>query len=277
MSYILDALKKSEKERQRGTVPDLMTTQDVMEEIPKRRPLWPYLLVGALVLNAGFLAGWLVWRSGKPPIVAQPAATQQRVAKTPDQGNRPAGAGSSVAIPQSAVSGDREPVTRSAEENKPVSGPKSPAAIKDVPKADGIRQSVQEPVKAGLQKNKEDKPAQTQTTNEKGPSRVAAAPPQQMPEVKRPDSASEPATLPAPVPNKLYSLQELPTSLRQSLPDFAISTHLFASDASSRMVRINGQSLREGQFLTAGLKVEEITSEGVVFSYQNYRFRVGLK
>jgi len=30
MSYILDALRKSEKERQQGTVPDFMTVQDAM-------------------------------------------------------------------------------------------------------------------------------------------------------------------------------------------------------------------------------------------------------
>jgi len=271
MSYILDALKKSEKERQRGTVPDLMTAQDVIEEGPKRLPLWPYLLVGALVLNAGLFAWWLAWRSGKPPVAAQPTAPQQLVAKAPDHENRSADAGPSVATPPST----REPLTRSAEEKKTVSRPEVPAAVINVPRVDGIRQPRQEQVKADMQRNKENKPAPA--THEKGLSEIASVPPQQTPAVKHSDAESEPAALPAPVPNKVYSLQELPASLRQSLPDFAISTHLFASDASSRMVRINGQLLREGQFLTAGLKLEEITFEGVVFSYQKYRFLVGLK
>jgi hypothetical protein len=72
-------------------------------------------------------------------------------------------------------------------------------------------------------------------------------------------------------------MQELPAAVRQNLPDFAVSTHLYTDDAPSRMVRINGQLLREGQFLAAELKLEEITPEGVIFSYHNYRFRVGLK
>jgi hypothetical protein len=42
------------------------------------------------------------------------------------------------------------------------------------------------------------------------------------------------------------------------------------------MVKINGQAMREGQDLIAGLKLEEITQNGVIFSYQNYRFRIGL-
>jgi hypothetical protein len=56
MSYILDALKKSEKEHQQGTVPDLMTVQDVMVQEPTKRPLLPYLLLVALLLNAALLA-----------------------------------------------------------------------------------------------------------------------------------------------------------------------------------------------------------------------------
>jgi hypothetical protein len=43
------------------------------------------------------------------------------------------------------------------------------------------------------------------------------------------------------------------------------------------MVKINGQMLREGQDLTDGLELKEITHDGVILSYQNYRFHVGLK
>jgi hypothetical protein len=43
------------------------------------------------------------------------------------------------------------------------------------------------------------------------------------------------------------------------------------------MARINGSMIREGEYLTAGLKLEEITPDGVIFSYQNYRFHVGPK
>ena len=44
MSYILDALKKSEKERQRGALPDMLTVQDIVAEKPARRLPWAYLL-----------------------------------------------------------------------------------------------------------------------------------------------------------------------------------------------------------------------------------------
>ena len=43
------------------------------------------------------------------------------------------------------------------------------------------------------------------------------------------------------------------------------------------MVRINGLTIREGQDLIAGLKLEKIISDGLIFSYQKYSFHVGLK
>jgi general secretion pathway protein B len=274
MSYILDALKKSERERQRGAVPDLMTTQDVMAQAPKKRSFWPYLLVGALILNAGLLAWWLAWHSKKPPVAAQPIAARQQAAKAPDQANRSADAGLSVTAPPSETAKRGEPAGSSAEEKKTVYRPEIPAAKIDVPAVDVTRPSQQKQVNAGTQKNKENKPAPAREVN--SPERVSSVPQQQTPAVKSSDTESVPAAL-SPVKNKLYGLGELPVSIRQSLPDFTISTHLYSSDASSRLVRINGQMLREGQFLSAGVKLEEITSDGMIFSYQGYRFRVALK
>jgi general secretion pathway protein B len=80
-----------------------------------------------------------------------------------------------------------------------------------------------------------------------------------------------------PIKNKIYSVRELPASLQQNLPDFSISTHLYSGDTTSRMIRVNGQMLREGQILSDGLKLEEIDQNSLILSYQNFRFRVGLK
>jgi hypothetical protein len=42
------------------------------------------------------------------------------------------------------------------------------------------------------------------------------------------------------------------------------------------MVRVNGNRMKEGQYLTTGLKLEEIIPDGVIFSYMHYRFRIGI-
>ena len=74
MSFILDALKKSESERHRNSGPVLM---DVRIAPPRRRlPAWAWIIIAVLVANFMVLA-WLLWlspakRSAKvqPPAVA---------------------------------------------------------------------------------------------------------------------------------------------------------------------------------------------------------------
>ena len=60
MSYILEALKKSEQERRIGAVPDLSMAQ---EPSSHAAPRWPRWLLGALLLNAAILVfvAWRVW------------------------------------------------------------------------------------------------------------------------------------------------------------------------------------------------------------------------
>jgi general secretion pathway protein B len=77
--------------------------------------------------------------------------------------------------------------------------------------------------------------------------------------------------------NKIYKLNELPSSIRQNLPAFSISALLYSSNPASRMVSVNDQMMYEGQDLAGGVKLEEITRDGVIFRHQKIRFLVGVK
>lgn len=58
MSYILDALKKSDHERKQGYVPDIQTVHpQLSEEVSSQR--WPYVVIILLVLVMVFLLGWM--------------------------------------------------------------------------------------------------------------------------------------------------------------------------------------------------------------------------
>ena len=79
MSYILEALKKSEQERQIGHVPDLSVVQE-----PPARPVhrWPRWLVGAVLINVLILGliAWQPWETRKvpeQPATPAPAAMSQ--------------------------------------------------------------------------------------------------------------------------------------------------------------------------------------------------------
>ena len=244
MSYILDALKKSAKERQRNTVPDLLTAQDAIAQEPKKRSLWPYLILIALLLNAVLFGWWLIhWQSKKQTIVAHSTTGQQHESKGAELlSSSPAGS-----APKSELT-----VPKPAEQQQPVQA-----------KTDLKRKALDN---------------QIPTADTEGLSVGSSTVPYQTPVVSyipsEPKSGNKSMS---PVENKVYDLNALPLPIQQSLPALVISVFLYSEDPTLRMVKINGQMMREGQSLTAGLKLEEITPEGVILSYKNYRFRVGLK
>ena len=75
MSFILDALRKSDSERQQQAEPGLASTMQRRE--PNRRGFWiPLLVIGALAVNA---LGWLLLRDDDPvAIPPTPAETATR-------------------------------------------------------------------------------------------------------------------------------------------------------------------------------------------------------
>ena len=88
MSYILDALRKSEQERQRGRVPDLNSYQDVPVPAESRRNIWPWIAGLAVVVNLTvMLVIWAPWRAQpvKVSAVATPGITVPGSATGPVQ------------------------------------------------------------------------------------------------------------------------------------------------------------------------------------------------
>jgi len=79
MSHILEALKKSEEKRQRDVTTNFMMFQTPATSEPKRRLMMPYLLLVALLLNAGIFLAWLhPWKAEKPKPSAVQTAQNQR-------------------------------------------------------------------------------------------------------------------------------------------------------------------------------------------------------
>jgi len=243
MSYILDALRKSEKERQQGTVPDFMTVQDATAQEPKKRSLLTYLLLIALLLNAVLLVWWLIPGSSKKSAVVSSIAEKQQV-KT---------LGSAI----------------TPTKDEPETGPKT-ATKETKPKTLAQQKKPVQP--ATVLKQQTDKPPLA--SNTKSLHEASSSAPQQTEIAKQvlPESRVINKS-----PSRIYNLDDLPLSVKQNLPPIAISVSLYSDDPNSRMAKINGSMIREGENLTADLKVDEITPDSVIFSYQSYRFKVGYK
>jgi general secretion pathway protein B len=77
VSYILDALRKSDQQRRRGTAPTLLAGQ-ATAVAPKQPAFLAYGLLAAVLVGAGMLIGWLrPWQ----PEQAAPVRAEQVAAK----------------------------------------------------------------------------------------------------------------------------------------------------------------------------------------------------
>jgi general secretion pathway protein B len=293
MSYILDALKKSEKERQRAVVPDVLTVQELRSQAQKKRVWWPYLLLAALVINAGLLVWWLNPLQSEKTRAPEHSAVNEYhdTVKTVIQGTA---ASEKQAVPseKQAVPSEKQAVPKD-DVRQPKSEPIKADAVQKSASNTGIavqknvavsvphveigkpkEADVPKTLKTGMPvQNKIVPPVRVETEK---PVEAAVPKPQTPPVISK--SPTEPKTETATVvDNKVYSLAELPVAVQEGLPAFSISAHVYSSDPASRMVKINGQTMREGDTLAAGLKLEEIAPDGVIFRYETYRFRVGLR
>lgn len=269
MSYILDALKKAEKERQRGTIPDMSTVQDIVAEKPKKRFIWAYLLVAILILNAGVFVWWLGFSHTKKAKVIETSVT----AKTP------------LLSANDAAQTIPDRVNSSLDSTQPISPKLGPIAENSAPVIENAV-SANTDSNSGRSKEMQKVPDTWEKISPHNPvSANNRVKPDEFPPAKAEQAestaplSSEPADALAEMPdeNKIYKLRELPSRIQQSLPSFSIAALMYSGTPSSRMVRINNQMMYEGQDLTAGIKLEEITKDGVIFRHQKYRFYVGVK
>jgi len=206
MSYILDALKKSDQQRQRGATPTLQAAQ-----ITAARPQHPlfihYGLLAVALLGAGIMIGWL-----------HPWQQEQMLPET-----KPIAAESPVPIPQQV-----EPASKQVE------------------------------------------PAPSEKTGDT--TFVSAGPGTAEPV---PDKRAELADV-APE-QEAIPLIELPPAIQQEIPGMTVQLHAYSSNPIERLVSVNSTRLREGENLMPGLRLEQITPDGMIFSYKGYRFQHGIR
>lgn len=250
MSYILDALKKLEKERKRGRIPGL-SEQDSIVYHSQKKSAWPYMLISLLLLIAGVLIAWFFLLPSKNRVSPDTSAT---TLKTINQDSTENTKPSPLVLPPSQTLDTRP----------------APAV-----NGDGT-----------LPKMKNDKAMNSAVTGKDDLNKTSVAPAessqkdsQETRKVSEP-TQTEPISETPPEPlvrKKLYKISELPPSVRESLQKFfTITAYMYSSTPSERMVRINDRMMREGQELEPGIRIEEIVSDGVILSYMKFRFFVSL-
>jgi general secretion pathway protein B len=240
MSYILDALKKSEQQRQRGAAPSLLATQ-VTTAAPRHQPAVLFYGLAAALLVAGIAIGMLrPWRAEAPALPS--VATKPPEPVVPPSPPAPAHASVDITI--------------RAERPTPVPAPVTQAA----PSPAGGALKAQLPAPATPTPSV---PSATAST----PESKVLPPASEKPVAGRPqDAAPE---------RRLMTLAELPVSIQQEIPKLSIMFHIYSGNPKDRLVGINDRILHEGDSVEPGLVLEQITPDGMILTYKEYRFLRG--
>jgi len=234
MSFILDALKKSESDRQRQNGPALF---EVKVAPPRTHlPLWAIAIALLLLVNAGVVA-WMLLRhpahnepasvAAAPPAAALPAPAaalpSPPPAPSPQMTSVPPGSATTPGVaPPSAV-------PAGAIEINPPASPVASAPSNGVENAEDLAPAAEPGAPLGSH-------------------------------VRRGTVDGVP----------LY--QDWATTPGTHVPQLRLDLHVYAARPQERFVMINMKKLREGDSLPEGVRVESITPEGAVLSYNGSRF-----
>jgi len=253
MSYILEALKKSQQERDLGQVPTLETLPSIDDSGSPGINYWgvaAVLLAGLAVIIALYAALRGAPTQGETASVApapvSPTASVQA----------PAATGTARQAPVSALVREEAAPPRVMEEPQSAKPPNVTAQTREPPVPE---------------------PPQDQANSASPRPTAPAKPEDKIPEdlreeieafkqqVRSGKAGRDEANLP---PHKL----RLPREVEERLPAFLMTVHIYDKEPAKRFVLINARKLREGDRTRQDILVEEILPNGVVLSYEGHRF-----
>lgn len=204
MSYILDALKKSEQDRGNGSIPNVQTIHSsALNYHQEKRALWPWVLIAVLVINVFILIYFL-----KPDTNTQNILPSHNTATINNE---------------------------TTHQNLP--------AVNTAPTPEPV---VTEP------------PATSPVVLE-----------QKTPEQNNNDSIEITTTE---TTKPLVTIDELPSNIRQQIPNMIFSAHVYSSAPLQRSMVINNHFMEEGDAVGYDLVLVEITSNGAIFNFRGHLF-----
>lgn len=259
MSYILDALKRAdnERERERGAVPGLHSQQVLP---PSTLPgdadsrAWLWVVGAALALVLGGLA-W--YRFG--PAIQITARTAPLPPPPPVSAPLPAPTITAITAVPSAAPASAPPVASTAPADTPSTlaaapaptpSPAPPAA------AEPSGQSVAAQARAAR------RAAQASEAAARAPAPVPAAP-----------RAETPPPAAAPV-ERVYAFNDLPANIRAEIPALVIGGSSYSPNPKFRLLMVNGQMYQEREKPLPNLVLEQINPRSAVLNYKGYRYRI---
>ena len=241
MSYILEALKKSQAERQLGELPSIHAPQVQLHDTAasasaRRTPVW-LALGGVSVAVAAALLLWQPWQADAAAPAAVPTAPAAAAVLA-----QAVPAPAPIAVPAAQPAAATVPAPAPAPVVMPA--PSAPPAATAAPVHHA--RPVPEP-------------------QQETPGQVAP-----------PVSAPAPA-VPAPAPgaeDNVPGMRDLPEPIQRQIPPVAIGGYIYSKNPADRLLLIDKVLRHEGEELAPGLVLEKLQPKAAIFSFKGYRYRV---
>jgi len=268
MSFILDAIAKSEQERQQQQTPDASRLAFPAAVPLRSRSASPYLFAAALLLGGAILVA--AWMQSSRPLEAPLAGSGGAGMPTAPQG---------TSLPPAAVEFRDKPPT---DRPQPVS---ATPMLAESPAATTIARA--QPPTAG----KTDRASATGSTGEDARGLAALAPageiaaedaleagPGSAAGASGTDAAAAASSSATAAPRRRVSrLYDLPDDVRRALPSVVFTGHLYSRNPKVSYVFVDGgRQVVAGQQIVDDLVLQEITPTGVVVEFQGYLIEVGV-
>ncbi len=290
MSYILDALRKAERERRATPVPTLDATHGGPG--PARHRTWPWAL--AVAMSAVAIWGlWGLWAPGPPDPVREALAPHAPVAgpASPARGpSTPSGAaGGPVELSSARVEPGPGQAAGASTGRPPValepSGPTArvapvptPAKAPDAPRAaDDARDESAEGAETRTPAAGRPRPPLSGAPGGSGTGeRRSAGAPSPAPTTAGPAVPAVPVVPPiaalAPAPSPEIGPGRVPPAWpADPLARLSLDVLVYSDLPAERLVFINGRKYVEGQAVNGDTVVEQITPEGAILRRQDQR------
>lgn len=292
MSYILDALRRADAERERGAVPGLHAqrfAQDDPSDTEAQHRVRPVLWLAGGALVCVLLGGALVWQllradspanrqgavrgtvtgaASEPAVAAAPSLPAPAATRSP----APAGAPSPSPSAAAAVAPEAPVAATAARATAPSPVPPlKPAATQGAPRSAAAPAGRTPSTESPLVADAAPVPVAPRRTPAGSAERPAA---RDTPPPAAPSKPPSPAPRPEPVAPRVYALSELPEGIRRQLPELSIGGSIYSRDRANRFLIINGQVFYEGAEPTPGLVLEQIGLKSAVLRFKDHRYSI---
>lgn len=295
MSFILDAIAKSEHDRQQQEVPGVHTLALPVGNEKRPRRVFYYLMIAALLLNVVVLVIWMqsdrsllnrfalsqgdtIEHSTEQAVVSDDSSTRNRVTPveaavtaTPSKStveivNAPPKPAAATTSPPESVAQTEKSVTTSKSQVEPKGETIVAPRNRDT---DSAGTSKLTPSQSVAETTSKEDTAWVRVEPDTLPSKIQ---PGDLTNQSTDELGSREA-----MPRKLSRLSDLPTDVRKDLPSVEFSGHLYSSNPKSSYVFVNdGRPVTEGQQIVDELVLYKITPTGVILEFKGYLIDVGV-